>query len=139
MKKINHSSEFMVRDYECDMQSVVNNSVYQNYLEHARHLLLKDTGLDFSELNKNGFLLTVIRVELDYKSPLISGDRFRIDTMMERVSPLRFLFDQIIVRIPDEKLVLKGKIFGTSINRRRRPELPEILEDLFREGPGNMR
>ncbi len=132
MKKIVHSSEFMVRDYECDMQSVVNNSVYQNYLEHARHLLLKDTGLDFSELNDKGFLLTVIRVELDYKSPLISGDRFRIDTIMERVTPLRFLFDQTIVRIPDEKLVLKGKVFGTSINSRRRPELPEILKDLFR-------
>ena len=134
IKKINHGSEFMVRDYERDMQSVVNNSVYQNYLEHARHLLLKNTGLDFSELNDKGFLLTVIRVELDYKSPLVSGDRFRIDTTMERVSPLRFLFDQSIVRIPDEKLVLKGKVYGTSINKRRRPELPEILEDLFRDG-----
>jgi len=132
MKKIGHSSEFMVRDYECDMQSVVNNSVYQNYLEHARHLLLKDSGLDFSELNDKGFLLTVIRVELDYKFPLVSGDRFRIDTTMERVSPLRFLFDQSIVRLSDEKLVLKGKVFGTSINKRRRPELPEILEKLLR-------
>lgn len=132
IKKIGHSSEFMVRDYECDMQSVVNNSVYQNYLEHARHLLLKDSGLDFSELNDKGFLLTVIRVELDYKFPLVSGDRFRIDTTMERVSPLRFLFDQSIVRLSDEKLVLKGKVFGTSINKRRRPELPEILEKLLR-------
>ncbi|MEN8222811.1 MAG: acyl-CoA thioesterase [Acidobacteriota bacterium] len=133
MKKIEHSSEFEVRDYECDMQGVVNNSVYQNYLEHARHLLLKDTGLDFSELTDKGILLTVIRVELDYKSPLVSGNRFRIDTILERVSPLRFLFDQSIIKVPDEKLVLKGKVFGTSLNGRRRPEVPEVLENLFRE------
>ncbi len=134
MKKICHSSEFMVRDYECDMQGVVNNAVYQNYLEHARHLLLKDTGVDFSELTEKGILLTVIKVDLDYKSPLSSGNRFRIDTTMERVSPLRFLFDQNIFLIPEEKLVLKGKVFGTSLNSKRRPEVPEVLENLFREG-----
>ena len=39
-----------VRDYECDLQGVVNNSVYQNYLEHTRHKYLKSTGIDFAEL-----------------------------------------------------------------------------------------
>ncbi|MCP4188209.1 MAG: acyl-CoA thioesterase, partial [Gammaproteobacteria bacterium] len=45
-----HQLEFKVRDYECDMQAVVNNGVYQNYLEHARHDFLHSKGINFAEL-----------------------------------------------------------------------------------------
>lgn len=32
--------ELDVRDSECDLQGVVNNAIYQNYFEHARHQFL---------------------------------------------------------------------------------------------------
>ena len=41
-----------VRDYECDMQGYVNNAVYQNYLEHARHEYLQRLGINFAILAK---------------------------------------------------------------------------------------
>ncbi|MEN8155020.1 MAG: acyl-CoA thioesterase [Acidobacteriota bacterium] len=133
MKDHEHKSDFEVRDYECDMQGVVNNSVYQNYLEHARHLYLKDFGIDFAEFTRRNIILTVIRVELDYKAPLVSGDKFRIETTVERVSPLRIAFIQNILRYPDNKLILRGKVFGTALNERRRPEIPEELEELMKK------
>ena len=46
--------ELAVRDYECDLQGVVNNAVYQNYLEHARHEYLKSIGIDFAALTAQG-------------------------------------------------------------------------------------
>ncbi len=126
-----HRSDFDVRDYELDMQGVVNNSVYQNYLEHARHLFLRDFGIDFSEFTKKGIILTVIRVEMDYKYPLVGGDKFWIGTNPVRVSPLRIAFIQDIYKYPDNKLILKGKVFGTVLNKSRRPKIPEELDKLF--------
>ena len=123
--------EMSVRDYELDMQGVVNNSVYQNYLEHARHEYLKTVGIDFREFTEKGINLVVTRAELDYKSPLRSGDRFTVSVQLVRESPLRFTFHQDICRLPDMKPVVKGKVTGTALNGRGRPEIPAELDRLM--------
>jgi acyl-CoA thioester hydrolase len=126
--------EMSVRDYECDMQGIVNNSVYQNYIEHVRHEYLKLVGIDFSEYARQGVNLVVVRAELDYKFPLVSGDTFIVGLTMRRESALKFAFYQDIYRLPDYKLVLKAKIIGTALNQRGRPEIPEALAALISLG-----
>lgn len=123
--------DFKVRDYECDLQGIVNNGVYMNYLEHARHEFLLDKGVDFAELAKNNINLVVVRAELDYKVPLQSGDNFWIGLNLEQSSKLRFDFLQDIYRAHDEKLVLKARVTGTSVNERGRPFVPEVICSLF--------
>jgi acyl-CoA thioester hydrolase len=127
MKDIAFTCDMEVRDYECDLQGIVNNSVYQNYLEHTRHTYIKSLGLDFAVLREKGINLVVKRVEIDYQTPLKSGDEFTSVLKMERLSPLRFGFVQHIYRIPDNKLVIKALVVGTAINQRGRPELPDDL------------
>lgn len=131
MKDFVFSYEMEVRDYECDLQGVVNNSVYQNYLEHTRHKYMKSIGIDFAELSKKGINLMVKKVEIDYQSPLRSGDTFLSKLRMERISPLRFGFVQHIYRQQDEKLIVKALITGTAVNKRGRPELPKELIDIW--------
>jgi acyl-CoA thioester hydrolase len=123
--------EFKVRDYECDMQGIVNNAVYQNYLEHARHEYLLAKGVDFAELARNKINLVVLRAELDYKLPLVSGDEFFIEVTVAQSSRVRFDFLQNIYRKRDNKLMLAAKITGTSLNERGRPFVPEVIEKLF--------
>jgi acyl-CoA thioester hydrolase len=119
--------DFQVRDYECDLQGIVNNAVYQNYLEHTRHEFLKSIGIDFAYFAEKGIHLIAIRAELDYKYPLKSGDRFWVGLNLERASRIRFAFFQDIYRQVDDKLVLKAKIVAAALNERGRPaSLPEI-------------
>lgn len=120
-----------VRDYECDLQGIVNNAVYQNYLEHTRHVFLKSEGLDFAELSQSGTDLVVVRIELDYLLPLRSGDRFRVCLNTERVSRLRFGFLQDIYRIPDDRPILRGRVIGTAVNAHGRPFLPPEVERVW--------
>ena len=123
--------EFEVRDYECDIEGIVNNAVYMNYLEHARHAFLKHKGFNFAELTRQGIQLVVIRIEADYLFPLQSGDQFYVTAQMERISKLRFGFLQNIYRLPDDKPILKAKVIGTSLNAQSQPKYFEELEKLF--------
>ncbi len=127
MEEFEFMHEMDVRDYECDMEGIVNNSVYQNYLEHARHQYLKSINIDFAELTAKGIHLIVKRVEIDYQHPLRSGDKFAVTVKIERISPLRFGFYQNIYRLPDKKLIVKALVIGTSINVQGRPILPVDL------------
>nr|WP_086940006.1 acyl-CoA thioesterase [Thaumasiovibrio occultus] len=122
---------FKVRDYECDLQGIVNNSVYQNYLEHARHEFLLERGVDFAALARDKINLVVTRAELDYLTSLTSGDEFWVGVNVERVSKVRFAFHQHIFRSRDDKPVLRAVVTGTSLNERGRPTSLDALSQLF--------
>ena len=121
--------DFQVRDYECDMQGIVNNSVYQNYLEHTRHEFLKTLGINFAEVTRRKIHLVVIRSELDYKHPLRSGDSFWVGLNLQQVSRIRFAFLQGLYRYPDNRLILNARIIGTAMNEKGRPKLPPEIEN----------
>lgn len=125
--------ELKVRDYELDMQGIVNNGVYFNYLEHARHEFLLDRGVDFATLTEQGIHLVVIRSELDYKASLKSGDHFAVEVSAERLSKVKFGFRQRVIRLSDEKVCVEGLVIGTALNERGRPYISPDIEALFEQ------
>ena len=117
------SLELSVRDYECDLQGIVNNANYQHYLEHARHEFLISKGVNFAELHDQGIDLIITRVEIDYKFPLKSRDRFVVRLNIRREGNLRLIFEQDIFRLPDEKIIVHAIVTGVA-TRNRRPVSP---------------
>jgi len=114
LQTYDYELEFKVRDYECDMAGIVNNSVYLNYLEHARHEFIKSIGLDFKEMLDAGIVPVVAHADLSYKTPLRSGDVFTVKLRVEH-SGVRYIFYQDIYRLPDNKHCLKGVITTASL------------------------
>jgi len=125
--------ELSVRDYELDLQGIVNNSVYQNYFEHARHEFLYHRNIDFAELHNEGKDLIVSRVEIDYKYSLQSHDTFRVTVDLEREGNLRIVFNQSIFRVPDGKLIARARVYGVCLLEGK-PVRPEKILDLSRLG-----
>ncbi len=98
-----------VRDYECDLQGIVNNANYQHYMEHTRHEFLESLGDTFANMHKQGIDAVVSRVDIQYKSALTAGDTFISRLNMKKEGP-RLVFEQNIYREKDEKLCTRGKV-----------------------------
>jgi len=109
MKDYIFDIQLKVRDYECDIQGIVNNAVYQSYLEHARHEYLLSKEGSFKELTDQGILLMVSRIEMDFKSPLSSMDSFAVKLLTERQG-VKLIFFQDIFRLSDDALCLRARV-----------------------------
>ncbi|MDR2970255.1 MAG: acyl-CoA thioesterase [Tannerellaceae bacterium] len=109
MKDFIYILPFKVRDYECDLQGVVNNSNYQRYMEHTRHEYLESLGENFGDMHDKGVDALVSRVDIQFRNSLRSGDHFISCLNMKKEGP-KLVFDQYIYREPDKQLAAKGRV-----------------------------
>ena len=131
MENYSYKLEMKVRDYECDIQGVVNNANYQHYLEHARHEFLEHIGGSFSQLHEQGVDPMVSRITLEYKRPLRGGDRFVVCiNMLRRGAKIVFLQD--IYNLGDGSLALKGEVDVVCL-RDGRLTRGEVFDEMFKD------
>ena len=98
-----------VRDYECDLQGVVNNANYQHYMEHTRHEILESLGENFGAMHDKGVDGFVSHVDIDFKTSLKSGDSY-ISCLNVYKKGVKLVFEQDIYRASDGALATKGKV-----------------------------
>lgn len=107
-----------VRDYECDVQGIVNNAVYMNYLEHARHEFLLTNDVDFVALAKQGIDLVVAKSEIEYKKSLKPSDKFYITVEVVLDGRLKIKFIQALY-LMDDSLIVKAITTGVATKNGR--------------------
>ena len=103
-----------VRDYECDLQGVVNNANYQHYMEHTRHEFLESLGENFGRLHDQGVDVFVSRVDIKYRQSLRSGDRFRSCMNLVREG-VKLVFLQDLYRLPDGAAVVTARVEAVAV------------------------
>lgn len=114
-----------VRDYECDLQGIVNNANYQHYIEHTRHEFLLAKGVSFAQLHEQGIDAVVARLTMAFKTPLRSGDEF-VSCLSVRKDGIKYVFHQDIYRLPDNKLVIRSQVDTVCLINGVLGECPEL-------------
>ncbi len=119
---LEHRSQIEVRYSETDMMGVVYHGSYLPWLEVARTALLAAEGLPYRELEKEGFFLPVIEVNLRYHRPAHYADTVTIHAMIREKPALRLRIDYELFR-GEEKLA-SGHTVHVFIDKSGRPVRP---------------
>ena len=98
-----------VRDYECDIEGIVNNANYLHYCEHTRHLFLKQCGLSFAEMHEKGVDAVVARMTMQFKTPLRPDDEF-VSRLRLTKEGIKYVFHHDLYRSADEKLCFRAQV-----------------------------
>jgi acyl-CoA thioester hydrolase len=114
-----HKCSIRVRSYECDSYGHVNNAVYLNYLEYARHEYLKDISLPLDELRAEGYAMIVASISIRYKRPAVTDDELVIFTAPVKHSRLSGVLGQRILRGEEE--IAEAEVKWACVDGKGRP------------------
>ena len=130
IENLHFTHKMKVRDYELDRFGVINNAVYQNYLEHTRHLFLETNGVSMKTLIEHGYSPVITKAEIEYHSSLQSRDDFVVNLGLASLSRLKFIFRQEIRSLTEDTLIISARITGTILNSSRQPCFPDSFQKL---------
>jgi acyl-CoA thioester hydrolase len=93
-KKYLFETTVKIRDFECDMQGVVNNAYYHNLLEQVRTEFLESIDIDPKTWSRQlGVDFVVYETAIQYRAPLTAGETYRAGLNLSREGA-RFVFTQ---------------------------------------------
>jgi acyl-CoA thioester hydrolase len=123
-----HTGEITVRVRyaETDRMGLLHHANYLVYFEQARTELLRSLGLSYRDLEDQGYLLVLTKVEVNYRRPALYDDLLTIRTTVARTTWVRIDHRYEVLR--DGLLLADGATTLACVDREGRPQaLPEAL------------
>lgn len=93
-----------VRYAETDQMGVVYHGNYAQYFEMGRVEWLRAIGVSYNEMEKNGVMLPVVSLSINYKKPARYDDLLRVKTIFKSQESVKIEFDYEIYNEVNELL-----------------------------------
>jgi len=118
---------------DTDAGGIVYYANYLRYLEQGRTEFLRARGLSVRALHEQGYLIPVMRLEIDYLVPAVLDDLIRVDTTLLEITNATCTLGQQVIRVSDGEMLVDAKVtlacIGPAKKARRLPrELMQALK-----------
>jgi acyl-CoA thioester hydrolase len=127
-------TELRIYYEDTDAGGVVYYANYLRYLERGRTEFLRERGLSIRKLHEQGYLIPVMRLEIDYLVPAVLDDLIRVETTVLEITGATCTLSQRVVRVSDVTILVDAKVtlacLGPGNKARRMPK--ELLLALNR-------
>ncbi|HHT9132810.1 MAG TPA: acyl-CoA thioesterase [Candidatus Tripitaka californicus] len=129
-----------VRYSETDKMGVVHHSRYFSYFEVARIEYLRNLGVNYASLEKEGIYLAVLEAYCKYKAPAHFDDVLVVETCLTKLTAVQMELTYKIHREGDGQLLVEGSSTLACLDTHFRPHrIPEeVRKTLGVEEIGNL-
>lgn len=118
--------EIRVRYAECDPMGYLHHSKYFEYFEMGRTELLRAAGVRYRDLEKQGILFVVARVECRFRRPAAYDDVLKLAVRITRQTRARIDHEYRLYR--DGILLCEATTVLACVNRQGQPiPIPEEM------------
>lgn len=122
--------EFRIRYGETDQMGVVYHGNYAQYFEMGRTEWLREMGFSYSQMEKDGIMLPVISLSINYKKSARYDDHVKVITKLAKTPSVKIEFDYEMRNENDEILATGNSVLVfMDIHKNRPTRCPEYILD----------
>lgn len=111
---------------DTDAGGVVYYANYLRYLERGRTEFLRARGLSVRKLHEQGYLIPVMRLEIDYLVPAVLDDLIEVETTVLEITGATCTLGQRVVRVSEGTILVDARVtlacLGPGKKARRMPK-----------------
>ncbi len=127
-----HTTELKVRYAETDKMGIVYYANYLVWFEVGRTEYLLAEGLDYRNVEKEGFYMAVVESFCAYKAPARYGDSIIVQTWPSDVKNSSLKFNYKVLRKDDDILLVEGYTTHVMIDKNVKPrKIPENIRKIL--------
>lgn len=104
-----------------DKMAVVYYANYFEFFEMGRSEIIRQIGVTYAQMEKDGYVMPVVHASCDYKSPARYDDLIIIRTAISRLTRVRVDFEYTIGVEGSDRLLVTGKTRHAVIGPDGRP------------------
>lgn len=131
MNKRKHVTYYRVIYGDCDSMAIVYYSNYLRLFEIGRMELLRNMGLTYREVEKNGFFLPATKAYLNFIKPALYDDVLAIEATIGFLKRASARFNYTISR--GEEILVEGYTVHACLDSNNRiARLPDFLHNLLK-------
>jgi acyl-CoA thioester hydrolase len=126
-----NTTEQRVYYSDTDHGGVVYYSNYLKWFEIGRTEILRQSGFDYNDFEKQGIIAPVVEVKCNYKQPAKYNDIIIIKTTIEDIGNSSIKFNYKIIRKSDNEVLAEGYTVNVFVDKKtsKSTRIPDNLRN----------
>lgn len=105
-----HFTELRVRYADTDQMRFAYNGKYFEYFEVGRTEMMREVGLPYEVIEKNGFFMPVIETKIHFFAPAFYDELLVIETRVEKLPTVKVHIDHVIKAKERNVVICQGYV-----------------------------